>query len=139
MSGLDALLTGMGPHATFHDAHLLGVHVEDAGKTVTARFALCVGDPDAASREQREARRAGVLKLAGPLFWVHDPPNDAGLNARAPHLLADDGPLQDAPTQTGPRLADVLPADAWSCYLYFSDTNSFIYCAARSASFRWLD
>jgi hypothetical protein len=140
MTGLDALLAGMNHHATFHDASLLALRVDYAARTLSARLDLCVGDPDAGSREEREVRRAGVLELTGLLYWVQEPPGDgpAGGGTRLPRLTAD-GPLADAPTGTGKRLAGELPAGAWSCYMYFSDTNSFAYCAAGSASFRWLE
>jgi hypothetical protein len=139
MTGLDALLVGMNHHATFHDASLLALRVDYAARTLSARLDLCVGDPGAASREEREARRVGVLELTGLLRWVQEPPGEGspGGGTRPPCLTAD-GPLADAPTATGKRLAGELPAGAWSCYMYFSDTSSFAYCAAGRAAFRWL-
>jgi hypothetical protein len=43
---LDDLLDATEPHATFHDAEMIDLHIDYVGRTLDARFDLCVGDPD---------------------------------------------------------------------------------------------
>ncbi len=136
-AGLDGLLGHEEPHATFHDAELLAIRIDYEKRELVARWRLCVGDPDAAEKANRERQREGVLTLQGLAFWCDEPAPAVDGNLEPPWLTAD-GPLSDAPTETGRELAMRLPADTSGWYLFFSDRNAFTYCAARLAGFQWV-
>jgi hypothetical protein len=135
-TSLDDFLGQEEPHATFHDAELASLAIDFERKELVTEWRLCVGDPDAATETERERRRRGRLRFTGLLFWVTEPPTDL---EREPGLpwLTDDGPLPEVPTDTGKRLAVVLPPGAMGWYLYFSDWNACAYCGAAHASFEW--
>lgn len=135
---LDDLLGATEPHGTFHDAAMVDLHVDYRARTWRARFELCVGDPDARTKPDRERRRQGCVELQGLFFWALDPPA-AGVPSRGSEpWLTSDGLLSEAPTETAARLAKQVPRQAVAWYLYFADLNAFGYCAAERASFRWL-
>jgi hypothetical protein len=54
--------------------------------------------------------------------------------------LTSDGPVQSLPPKrySIPTLSEPLPEDAFFHYLYFSDTNSFIFIAALDVKFAWV-
>jgi len=133
---LDELLDGTEPHATFHDASLREVSIDYHARTLAVLFDLCVGDPDGELESERERSRTGVLELTGLIFWAQEPPDFAA--AVENDRLTADGPLGEAPTETGRRLGRDVPADAWAAYPFFSDWNAFAYCAAARATFRWV-
>jgi len=134
---LDALLLPQEPHGTFHDGQLrqLTVNYEDASYLLA--FQLCVGDPDAADQAERERVRFGHLRLTQVLFWVCEPPDPIPVVPGGAAWLSSFGPLSKSPTETGRGLALLVPAEAEAWYLYFSDTNSFTYVAAKGHAFHW--
>jgi hypothetical protein len=135
---LDELLGSAEPHATFHDASLIDLHVDYSSGTLLARFDVCVGPPDGQSTIDHERRRQGRIELQGLHFWAIEPLAEPTSGSCAPLWLTADGPLAEAPTDSGRCLATAVPAGAVAWYLYFSDLNAFASCAAREASFRWL-
>lgn len=136
-AGLDGLLGPDEAHATFHDAELVCVAVDYLKRELVAEWHLCVGDPDASRRDARERRRDGSLSLEGLQFWVVEPPGaGVGQEGGLPWLTAD-GPLRQAPTDAGQRLAGLLPSGGVGWYLFFSDWNSYAYCGAAAARFQW--
>jgi hypothetical protein len=135
---LDELLGSTEPHGTFHDARLVDLHIDYGTAILLARFDLCVGHPDGPTEADRERRRGGRIELRGLLFWAIDPPTDPIRSSGAEPWLTSDGLLNEAPTESGKRLAAAVPTDAVAWYLYFSDLNAFAYCAAHQATFQWL-
>lgn len=137
LNGLDDLLGSDEPSATFHDARLISVAVDYAKRELLAEWELCVGDPDDSDASQHERRRRGQLRLRDLAFWVVEPPACAlQSGSRLPWLTAD-GPLLAARTETASRLAELVPNDCSSLYLFFSDWNAFAYFAAADLSFTW--
>jgi hypothetical protein len=138
MTDLDDLLGADEPHASFHDASLVELHIDYAARTLRALFDLPVGDFDATDEAARDRRRRGTLKLDGLIFWVQEPPDLplATVDDPCPWLVSN-GPLRDWPNETARSLARRLPADAWAWSLYFSDWNASAHAAARSATFQW--
>jgi hypothetical protein len=135
--GLDSLLDGKEPHATFHDAELLSVQVDYRRRELIAMWRVCVGDPNANDRAERERRREARVTLHDLAIWAMEPP--AKLDpAGGPPWLTADGPLEKSTTTTGQSLAKLLPAGARGWYWYFSDLNAFAYCGAGGASFQWV-
>ena len=134
---LDHLLAAEEPHGTFHDASVRAVAVNYAQGSWVAECALCVGAPNAGTQTERERTRPGRLRVSGLLFWVCEPPGDLPANPGGPLWLTADGPLSKAPTDTGRKLAQSLPAEATAWYLYFSDLNCYAYVAGAKVEFEW--
>jgi hypothetical protein len=128
------------PCATFHDASLLSILIDYEGKEMVSEWDLCVGDPEADDEEARERRRRGKLRFTGLLFWVMEAPDERYVvhHHESPWLTSD-GPLAEAGTSTAKTLDRLLPSDVSGWYLFFSDLNSFAYCAARGGTFQWND
>jgi hypothetical protein len=135
---LDDLLGSEEPHASFHDAVLMHLHIDFTAESLLADFQLAVGNPDAVEEAARERSRRGRLSLSGLRFWAIDPPSDPRVGFSPGPWLTSDGLLEEAPTETGRRLASTAGDDAVAWYLYFSDLNAFAYCAAKQAQFEWL-
>jgi hypothetical protein len=134
-TSLDELLGRDEPHATFHDAELLSVSIDHEANTLVAMWRLCVGDPSASETVARERTRDGTLILEGLAFLVAEPPSEVH---PGPPWLTADGPIGDSANANGRDLAQFVPAGGVGWYLYFSDSNSFAYWAARSARFQWV-
>jgi hypothetical protein len=134
---LEALLGSAEPHATFHDAKVVKMAYDPGNGTASLTAELCVGDPDTLSPEVRERRRTGVLELGGVAHWHVDRGDQA--SAVPGVWLADDGPLSEAQGHVAQELARQIQRDQTGWYLYFADSNSFIYWVATEATFRWLE
>jgi hypothetical protein len=136
---LDTLLDELGePHGTFHDAVLMELVLDWPRNKVRAILDLWVGDLDSPSFEHRERRRIGALEIDGLLFWVEDPALPLSNSGALPGTwLTADGLLTEAPTEIGQQLAKKHGSDIEAWYLYFSDTNRFVYWAARDVTFSW--
>ena len=137
MASLDALLLPEEAHGTFHDGQLreLIINYEDASYLLA--FQLCVGDPDAPSQAERERVRSGRLKFTRVLFWVCEPPDPIPVVPEGAAWLTSFGPLSESLTESGKKLALLVPSEAYGWYLYFSLPNSFTYVAAMGRSFQW--
>ena len=138
MDTLDAFLPDDEPHATLHDAVVMGLHIDYAGKRLVMQVRLCVGDPDSTDETVRERRRRAELIVEGLQFCVIDPPGPAASIGADGLWLTADGILADAPTDAGTVLARQLgPGDAgW--FLFFSDLNAYMYFAGRRRQVRWV-
>ena len=137
IASLDSLLLPEERHGTFHDGQLrqLTVDYEDARYLLV--FQLCVGDPDAPTQAEREQMRSGRLEFRRVLFWVCEPPDPIPVVPEGAAWLTSFGPLSESPTDSGKRLATLVPPEAYAWYLYFSLPNSFTYVAAMGQSFQW--
>ncbi len=124
----------------FHDAYLEAVTLDYVANTATMGVGLCVGDPDAATEEEREAYRKATLVLRGLVFFVIEPPypdpqyeysEGGGLWLRS----GDDASDESGPTAARPLRP--LPEGAFAHWFYVDDWNSFIHVAAREAGLQW--
>lgn len=136
-TGLEGLLGGEEPHATFHDACLLDIAVNYDARLLSAHIEVCVGDPESTIEWVRERRRLGQLSLSGLKLWSIDPPLPES-GQLGPLWLTDEGRLSDAPTRTGRELGAAVSSHEAAGYLYFSNLNSFAYYRAESATFAWV-
>ena len=80
----------------------------------------------------RTVRRQGVLILHGLHDWILDPPN-----ARLGSWMTSDGPIEDLDADVVRPLMNNLPSGLLHHYLYFSDTNAFVFLACDRIEFRW--
>jgi hypothetical protein len=133
---LDALLGGDEPHATFHDARIESLNYDPLSRLAHVTASLCVGDPTAASKAERERRRSGILDVQGVSHWRQE---QKGAKPPDGFWLVDEGPLAEAPTEFAKQLLHELRDRRLGWYLYFGDTNSYIYWIADAVHFRWLD
>jgi hypothetical protein len=134
VQSLDELLSGE-PHATFHDATVVALQHDAAAGRAALTADLCIGDPDAPAVEERERRRRGRLSLAGVRLWRKD--GDTGATPGVGDWLTAEGPLGEATTELGKALYRDFETEPYCWYLYFSDTNSFLYWTARDLAFEW--
>ncbi len=131
---LDSLLAGDEPHASFHDASLLRVAVDYEQSAWVGTFAIVVGDPAGRTAGERDATRLAEVSVTGLSLWALE----AGAVPPAGLWLTADGPLVNAPTESGLASAQSVASSPVAWFLYFSNTNSFGYLAGAQASFRWL-
>jgi hypothetical protein len=136
---MDDLLDKSEPFAGFHDASLHKVHLDYDARAVSAEFKLFVGNPEGKTDEERERTRLGILNLEGLAFWSIDSPGNDDIKRWGPLWLTHDCLLEESSTETGKRLSSLLGTDMFAWCMFFSDTNSFGYCAAKEASFKWKD
>ena len=134
---LDSLLGQQEPSASFHDASLVSLQIAYKAATLIAEFSLFTNGPTDAGNRSHERRRPGRLRLGGLLHWSLEPFAEGG-PLKGPHWLASDGLLDTAPTKTGLAIAASLTEPCFAWYLYFSDLNTFAYCASHRADFEWL-
>jgi hypothetical protein len=134
VESLDRLLGRDEPHATFHDARVEALNYDPGRREAWITARLCVGDPTADSKAERERRRSGVLHLQGVSHWGHE---HSGVNPADGFFLADEGPLDEAPTEIARQLCRKLKDGGLGWYFYFSDSNSYLYWIADAVQFRW--
>ena len=134
---LDNLLGNVERYATFHDAIFLAMHVDYTARRFVAEVDVCVGDPHAPDKTNRERRRRGQLAIEGLKLWALEPPGSTGGGIDGGLWLTAEGPLFDSPTLTGRALARDVGPSGVSWFLYFNDLNAFAYLAGESAAFTW--
>jgi hypothetical protein len=135
VDSLDELLGDEEPHGTFHDADVSAMTYDGDSGTATLTAAFPVGDPNASQQTERKRRRVGVLHLEGVRVWRHDSGNSQG---EAPGVwLTSEGPLAEAEGEVAAAIRREFAGEPYTWYLFFSDSNSFIYWTARRVSFRW--
>jgi len=125
------------PFASFHDATLQKITVDYDNKTLSAEFEMCVGNPAGSNETERNRTRRGILSLAGLVLWAMEPPDNSDHDRWGPLWLTHDCLMEEASTDKGKTLASILDPDLYAWCIFFSDTNSFGYCAAREAMFEW--
>jgi hypothetical protein len=134
---LDALLGEEEPHATFHDAVLTAVRIDEASRRFVADLTLSVGDPGAPDTSNSERRRRGRLIVDDMSIWQIESPNDTAASLAGGLWMTSHGPLADAPTDSGQSLARDLKPGHVGWFLFFKDVNGFAYLAGGHFEFQW--
>jgi hypothetical protein len=119
---------------TFHDSLLRGLSTDFTSRTVEFVLEVCVGDPKAATEQERERRRVARLELTGLQYFVIDPPDPS-------YPYRDEGPVDVDPCDADQDLAARyrMPESAFAGRLFVSDWNGYIHFAATNAALTWLD
>ena len=132
---LDSLFGPANEDATFHDAEVRQIAFNVSGLSLTLRLDVFMGQT-----ETSVIYREGVLTFRRVHFLALDPQLSA-FRSKAPIglWLTADGPVSELPKDryAPPLPPQPLPAEAFFHYLYFSDTNSFLWVAASEAAFTW--
>lgn len=118
-----------------HDAYLIRLDLDYRGATARLALDVCVGDPEAGDKADRERMRLAEIVLQELVFAVIEPPDVRGLYPISDRLRID---LDDVPEEVRQRLPSV-PCDAFMARLFVSPWNAFIILAARDAALRWSD
>jgi hypothetical protein len=121
----------------FHDAFLESVHVDYASRRSLLKLRLCVGDPDAATEEKREAYKEADLELLDLVYLVIEGPDPRSKYAETKGLWIDGGEAAPGSAPATPVPVDLLPRGAFAYWLFVRDWNSFIHVAARDARLHW--
>jgi len=122
----------------FHDALLEAVTVSFASNSAELDLRLFVGDPAAATEEEREAYKRAKLRLSELVYFVVDPPAPGHECRKGNALRIDAGDATNESAPTAPKPQSVLPTDAFAYWFFVDQWNSFIHVAARSASLQWV-
>jgi hypothetical protein len=121
----------------FHDAFLESLHVDYSRKRAVIKLRICVGNPDAADKAEREAYREANLELVDLTYLVIDPPGPGSDYAELKKLWVDGG---EANTDSGPPApvpAKSLPPGVLPYWFFVREWNSFIHIAAKDAKIHW--
>jgi hypothetical protein len=115
----------------FHDAELHELVVDLVKAEVRLCLKLSMGNPEATSDEEREARRLGVLRLEGVTSMLIEPPT-AGYEFTTGRGAFLDGDL-------GPYPGDPAPPDDGLVRLWFcvSTWNSRMLFTAKTCELEW--
>ena len=137
---LEDLLDDKYPDASFHDALLNHLTLDYLSRTAEFHMDLCVGDPDAHDEKEREAHAKGILRFDNFLFCVIEAPHPAyDFEVSGGLWIADDGPLLTSDNDGLSKLIARIPANAFVYYFFNNDWNTFIYIAAISAMYKWIE
>ncbi len=132
---LDSLFGPTNEDATFHDATVREIAFNVSALLLTLRLDVFMGQTEASV-----VYREGVLTFRRVHFLALEPQLSPFRSKAPPGLwLTADGPVSGLPKDryAPPSPPHQLPADAFFHYLYFSDTNSFLWVAASEAAFVW--
>ncbi len=133
---IDVLL---GDDVSFHDALIETIHLDYLEREAQLECRLFVGDPDAATREEREQTAHGRLTLTGLLYFVIEPPDDSARFEQGALNVSDDGPVATMPFKAPiPKLPTDLPEAAFVHCFYVNHFNAYIFVAATGARFEWI-
>jgi hypothetical protein len=122
----------------FHDALLEGLSIDFAARSATMDIELWVGSLESSAEAEREARRKARLSLDDIIYLVIDPPDSKYLSLEKGSLWIDGGIHHEERSPSLPVPMECLPNDAFTRWFFVKDWNSFIYLAARGATFEWL-
>ena len=137
---LEELLDKKYPHASFHDALLNNVNLDYLSRIAEFYMELCVGNPQSKDINEREAHAKGILTFNDFLFCILEAPDHTyDFMEKGGLWITSDGPISKLKGGEHAELIDQLPKDAFAHYFFNSDWNSFIYIAARSAKFKWIE
>ena len=134
---LDALLGEEEPYATFRDAVLTKIHVDEAGKRLVAELTLGIGNANASDPANNERRRRGRLIVEDLSLWQIDSSGEVVASLSDGFWMTSHGPLADAPTELGKSLARALDPAHVGWFLFFNNINAFAYLAGGHFEFQW--
>jgi hypothetical protein len=120
----------------FHDALLEGVSIDFVSKKAKLDLKMSIGNPDAETREGREAYKKAELHFHDLLYFVIDPPENLEF-FNGKDLRIDAGDATDERNSRSPKPLIALPKNAFAYWFFIVEANSFIHIAAMSASLRW--
>ena len=137
---LDRLLWPDGV-ATMHDAILLELTIDFAAATIALALRVDVSDPDSGYSDERDARRAGTLRIGGLEALSIEPPDQTWRPGRNEGLWIDAGlgdPSGHAPAdRAGARVAALDARIRF--WLYAHEWNSFVRLTCSELAFEWAD
>ncbi len=121
----------------FHDAQMEVVTVDYVLRTAVMKMQLHVGNPDAATEEEREAYKPAELHLSDVLYFVIDAPGPKYKYAekKALWLLAGRADEESAPAPPIPL--EQLPTGTSAYWFFVNDWDSFIHVAAMDVNLTW--
>ncbi len=121
----------------FHDAQLEAIIVDYVSREVVMKMQLHVGNPDAATKEEREAYKPAELHLSDVLYFVIDPPDPKYKYAEKKSLWLLAGRADEESAPVPPIPLEQLPAGASAYWFFVNDWNSFIHVAVMDAQLKW--
>ena len=117
----------------FHDAELRALSLDYLNRKVQLDLDVWIGEMDPPT--ERELYRHGRLVLENVSYLVIEPPtSDSGFLDRSA-LRIDIGPGQ--PKQSHSAIPEP-PSGSFLAWVYLGEVNSFLLCAAESASLEWI-
>lgn len=121
----------------FHDALLKVVTIDYVNGRARLLLDIWIGEGDAGSDAEREARRRAEVVLSGLIFWVCEAPRTDRRSGDRGGLMIDIGAVA---TLAAPPSAVLPPAPAGCSvnWIFVHDWNAFIYVAAHDAQLIWL-
>ena len=135
MNTFDDLLGGDEPHATFHGATVLAIHVDYVARRLVLNLEIPLDDP-AAHTSHTGRSRTGQLIVEGLRLWALEPP-DRTHRMRKGLLLKEATPLSDTDTVAAETLRVTIGRVNFGWALFFGDLNAYGYMAGERAHFAW--
>jgi len=121
----------------FHDAEVEAITVDYVSRKAVMKMQLLVGNPDAATEEEREACKPAELHLSDVLYFAIDAPNPKYKYAEKKGLWINAGRADEESAPVPPIPLEQLPAGASAYWFFVNDWNSFIHVAAMDAQLKW--
>jgi hypothetical protein len=135
---LDALLGEMHPSASFHDAIIRTICIHYESRELWMGCTLPIGDPDAESKEAREATADGTLQFSGLLYCVLEPPDTNYAFEENGLEVSSNGSVATTKFKgPHPALPDISEEAAFVHWFFVSNWNAFLFIAATGARFVW--
>jgi hypothetical protein len=122
----------------FHDAEVEFITVDYVSRKAVMKMQLSVGNPDAATSEEREVYKPVELHLSDVVYFVVEAPDPKYKYAEKKGLSVDAGRADEESAPASPVPIEQLPAGASAYWFFVNDWNSFIHVAAMDASLQWL-
>ena len=116
-----------------HDALLHSLHLDFVARVACFDFELAVGDPDAATLEERDATRRGRIVVEDLAYCALDPPD--------PHYrFAAAEPVWTSSLYPEDPDAGLPKVEGMTAYRFFvNDWNSFVHITGGNARLQWAD
>ena len=121
----------------FHDAFIESLNVDYTSKRALIKLRLCIGDPDATTKEEKEAYKKADLELLGLVYFVIDAPDNRYKFLETKELWIDGGEVKPGSSPSTPVPIEMLPKGTFAYWFFARDWNSFIHVAAMSAKLEW--
>lgn len=135
---LDGLLDNIYPYASFHDSILQRIGVDYVKRELKMEFQISIGNPDASVEKELEGCRAGRLTFSELHFFIVEPPDSEFQCHEAEGLWMVNYDLMDTEELLQEhKLPQQIPEETFVVRFFVNDWNSFIFVAAKEASFKW--